>query len=384
MKGGSHMQRLSLLTISLFLFVLTACGGGEEEPTPIPTVELPTPLPPATSTPTPDAGMESVISLQAQPWQWIAHLDQATGETAVPNPQSYTVTFQENGAIDVKADCNNATGTYITAGDSLTIELGPTTMAECLPGSQSSQFLTLIGSAASYNISGDLLRIDLFADAGNLTFNPLSDAPAPQPTTVPATAVPPTNPPSPPGSGIDSGSREHATGAYQTPIYTVAAGDTLYSIGLRFGLTSQQLIAANPWAANGIHPGDQLTISTTAVPVPPIQPPTAPSYERVSFASGSVAATLNGSIDNNTPKGYVLRALAGQTMNIKTQSAAEPLQITVTDVNGVVLALNGVNGQINNDATASLSYTGDYYITVMSTTPPESPTLGFTITFTVQ
>ena len=380
------MKRLPFLLIFFFAFALTACfGGGEEIPIPSPTPEISTPLPPPTSTPTPSADVDSVNALQAHPWQWVSHLDQAVGETAIPDPQNYVVTFQANGAIDVKADCNNATGTYTVAGDSLTIALGPATAAECGPESRSNQFLTLLGGAAKYNLTNDVLRIDLFADAGNLTFNPLSDAPPPQATIAPATAVPPTTAPPPPGSGVDTGPREHASGTYQAPIYTVAAGDTIYSIGVRFGVTNQQIYAANPWAANGIHPGDQLTISTTAVPVPPIEPPPgAPSYERVNFASGTTTATLNGSIDNNTPKGYVLRALAGQTMNIKTQSAAEPLQITVTDVNGVVLGLSGVNGQINNDATTSLSYTGDYYITVMSTTPPESPTLGFTITFTVQ
>ncbi|HFE65964.1 MAG TPA: META domain-containing protein, partial [Chloroflexi bacterium] len=379
------MKKVSVSLLFMFIFVLAACGGGKEEPTPVPTAVIPTPLPPSTSTPTPGAGAESAAALQANPWQWVSYLDQATGSVNIADSQNYILTFLADGTVQVKADCNNATGTYTASGSSLTIALGPTTLVACAPESRSDQFLTMLGGAGTYAVENDQLRIDLIADSGNMVFVPQGSAPPPQPTAVPPqpTAIPPTPVPPPPGSGIDSGPRQYANGTYQAPYYTVAGGDTLYSIGLRFGLTVDQLIAANPAAASGIYPGQQLFIPGGGSGTPPISPPINPTYERVSFAPGAISATLNGSIDNNTPKGYVLRALAGQTMNITTKSSAEFLQITVADVNGRALPLSGINGQAENNVTTQLPYTGDYFITIIPTTTPESPSLAFTITFTV-
>lgn len=385
------MKKMTSILLLLTVLLLGACRGGEETPTAVPTVEIPTLAPISTSTPTPEAAS----ALQSTPWQWISHLDQATGVTSIPDPQNYVVTFLADGSIQVKADCNNATGTYATNGDSLTIALGATTLALCPDGSRSDQFLALLGSAAKYAIMDNQLRIDLMADSGNLTFipqwanPPSSPTPEqPQPTAVPATPIPPqptaVPPVPPPGSGIDGGPRQYAMGTYAAPYYTVAAGDTLYSIGLRFGLTTDQLIAANPAAANGIITGQTLVIPGGAVPVQPIAPPVVPTYERVTFAPGTISATLNGSIDYNQPKGYLIGGGAGQTLQISTVSSAEYLNIIVQSSDGSFLPLTGTNGQANNNVWTTLPYTGDYMVTVSPLTPPESPSLNFTITFTIQ
>lgn len=378
------MKKITSTLLILIVLLLVACGGGEEEtPTAVPTVEIPTLAPISTSTPTPEAA----TALQSTPWQWISHLDQATGVTSIPDPQNYMVTFMADGSIQVKADCNNAGGTYATNGDSLTIALGPTTLAACPDGSRSEQFLVLLDSAAKYAITDNQLRIDLIADGGNLTFIPEWANPpsSPTPEQPQPTAVPPqpTTVPPPAGSCVDSGAREHAMGTYASPYYTVAAGDTIYSIGLRFGITNQQLFAANPGATNGIVTGQILTIPCGAVPIQPIAP-TAPGYERVNFAPGSVSTTLNGSIDYNQPKGYVIRGLAGQTMQISTVSSAEYLNIMVQSSDGTGLPLNGVNNQAQNNVSLLLPYTGDYMVTVSPLSPPESPNLSFTITFVIQ
>lgn len=385
------MKKLASVLLILTVFLMVACRGGEEEPTAVPTIELPPTSPPSTSTPLPDQESESLSTLQSTRWQWVSHLDQAVGETTIPDPQNYLVDFQPDGTIQVKADCNNASGTYTANATNLTITLGPVTLAACPEGSRSEQFLTLLGGAATYEATDTQLRIDLFADAGNLTFIPewmnpqSSPTPPPQPTAVPPTAVPPQPTAAPPsGPCVDSGPRQHANGTYAAPYYTVAAGDTIYSIGLRFGVTNEQLFAANPGAVNGIVTGQLLVIPCGAVPVPPIEPPVAPSYERVNFDPGAISATRNGSIDYNQPKGYVLGGGAGQTMQISTSSSAEPLFITVQSSDGAVLPLNGSNGQIQNNVSLVLPYSGDYTVTVTPTTAPESPSLNFTITFTIQ
>jgi LysM repeat protein len=394
------MKKITGILLLLTILLLAACGGGEETPTAVPPVEqLPT-SPPSTPTPPPDTGTESVSLLQSTPWQWVSHLDQAAGETSIPDPQNYVVSFLADGTVQVKADCNNATGTYTANGNSLSITLGPVTLAACPEGSRSDQFLSLLGSAAQYAVTDTQLRIDLVADGGNLTFipewanPPSSPTPVPpQPTAVPPTPVPPQPTAVPPtGNCVDNGSRQHATGTYAAPYYTVAAGDTIYSIGLRFGITNDQLFAANPGAVNGIGTGQTLTIPCGPQPEQPIvdpQPPVAPYYERVNFSPGAVSATLNSSIDNNQPRGFVIRALSEQTLQINTVSAAEYLNIRVQSGDGAGnpgagLPLNGTNLTANNNVWATLPYTGDYFVTITPINAPESPNMSFTITFTIQ
>ncbi|MBE2224324.1 MAG: META domain-containing protein [Anaerolineae bacterium] len=383
------MKKLTSVLLLLTILLLAACGGREEEtPTAVPTVEIPTLAPVSTATPIPEVGAENAAALQATPWKWVSYLDQATGQTSISDPQNYVVIFQPDGSVQVKADCNNAAGTYTTSGDSLTISFGAVTLAACPDGSRSEQFLMLLSSAAKYTIADLQLRIDLMADGGSLTLIPEAVMPpsTSTPTPLPPVEVQPTAVP-PSGSSVDSGPREHAMGTYAAPYYTVAAGDTLYSIGLRFGLTTDQLIAANPASANGIYTGQLLIIPTGGVPVPPIAPtsaPPAPTYERVTFAPGAISTTLNGSIDYNQPKGYVIYALAGQTMQISTVSSAEYLNIMVQSSDGTVLPLNGVNNQAQNTVSLLLPYTGDFIVTVSPLSPPESPSLNFTITFVIQ
>ena len=82
-------------------------------------------------------------------WQWTSVKDRVTGEeTTVPNPESYTITFNEDGTLEGKADCNNFSGTY-SQENGFAITLGPTTMAYCGETSMDTQYLQLLGSVAA-------------------------------------------------------------------------------------------------------------------------------------------------------------------------------------------------------------------------------------------
>lgn len=87
-------------------------------------------------------------------------------------PASYTVTFNEDGTLNIVADCNNAAGSYSVDGSSLAVELGPMTLAACPPESRSDQFIQYLGAAAIYFFQDGSLFIDLFADGGTLEFAP--------------------------------------------------------------------------------------------------------------------------------------------------------------------------------------------------------------------
>jgi D-alanyl-D-alanine carboxypeptidase len=67
-------------------------------------------------------------------------------------------------------------GSYTNNAGSLTIEVGPMTMAACPPDSRSDQFVLLLGSAVRYYFEDDQLYIDLEADGGSMAFAPADDA----------------------------------------------------------------------------------------------------------------------------------------------------------------------------------------------------------------
>lgn len=82
----------------------------------------------------------------------------------------------------------------------------------------------------------------------------------------------------------DRGAKTHATGSVTNGSYTVARGDTLFSIGQRFGIALTNLRAANGFTADRtrIYTGTQLVIpglgsTATVLPATPSAPTTLPS-----------------------------------------------------------------------------------------------------------
>jgi heat shock protein HslJ len=118
------MNRMLLLAgVGAGLLVLTACVPA--------------------ATPTPANSIQGII------WQWTSLTNKSTGETTtVPNPENYTITFNADGTLDGKADCNTFGGTY-SQENGLTITLGASTMAFCGEESLDQQYLTLLGSVVA-------------------------------------------------------------------------------------------------------------------------------------------------------------------------------------------------------------------------------------------
>ncbi len=373
-----------LLLIVILMLTAVACGGDDE-------VEETAVLPAS-----PAAAIAFDEALTAQPWQWVQFLDQATGTIDITNPQNYIVDFKPDGTVQATADCNNASGSYTTKGSDLSIVIKSATAAVCSPESLSDKFLGYLNGAALYDITNGRLQIELAAESGIMTFisanaaAPTTVLPNGEPTVAPPieltaappTAVSPTIVPPPDGNVIDGGPREHANGTYAAPHYTVADDDTLYSISLRFNVSTTQIKSANGMNNDTVYTEQVLIIPGADISPAPIPPITA--YERINFTSGATSATINSMLENDQPKGFVLLAGAGQNMQITTQSSAEYLIISVTDANGGALQVNGTNRQANNDVSTILPANSDYFVTITPTTPPESPTMSFTIIFTVQ
>lgn len=184
----------------------------------------------------------------------------------------------------------------------------------------------------------------------------------------------------------DRGPSTHASGYYNAPYYTVAWGDTLFSIGTRFGLSVDALRQTNN-LVNTINSGQLLVIADNGngggVVNPPSPQPPVSNAERVYFGSG-ISATRLGLIANGAPKRYVLGARAGQVMEIGTRSHGDPLTVRVTQPGGGELVVNGANGNVDNNTWVRLPSTGDYIVTIGPNYLPEGPQLNFDVIFVIQ
>jgi heat shock protein HslJ len=115
----------TLITVGLCtgLVVLAACASSAKSPT--------------------------AESIQGILWQWTTLTNQTTKETTtVPNPENYTITFNDDGTLEGKADCNTFSGTY-SQENGFSIKLGATTMMYCGDASLDQQYLQLLGSVAA-------------------------------------------------------------------------------------------------------------------------------------------------------------------------------------------------------------------------------------------
>jgi heat shock protein HslJ len=109
-------------------------------------------------------------ALTGKTWQWTASTTTVpASQSVVPDPENYTITFNEDGTWSGKADCNQVSGGYSTTGSNLTMTLGPTTLMACPEGSLDGLFLEGLGKAASYSISGSDLTIT-DSDEGTMQF----------------------------------------------------------------------------------------------------------------------------------------------------------------------------------------------------------------------
>lgn len=157
---------LSLALLLSLLGLLVACGSTvTPAPTPVPTAP-PAPTPAPTAAPT---SQGAVALLTAAPWQWTVVLQTDGTQSSLDDPASYTVNFGADGTLAVKADCNQAGGTYTLGPDgALTIALGPTTAAECGDASRGREFLALLAAAINYQSEPGQLVLQLNPESGGV------------------------------------------------------------------------------------------------------------------------------------------------------------------------------------------------------------------------
>ena len=161
-----NTQPIKFLLGLLLAFSLLLSGCAAPAPSPEPTS-----VPEPTATPVPVLETVSQAELVGVTWQWVGLREtMPAAQSVIPDPENYTLTFNEDGTVSIKADCNVAMGSYELSGDQLTITLGPTTLAECGPQSSYNQYLALLDQAAGVGTGFGNLVITLANDAGEMFF----------------------------------------------------------------------------------------------------------------------------------------------------------------------------------------------------------------------
>ena len=116
----------------------------------------------------PQSGLHDVV------WQWTGATYQGK-EDPIADPSLYEVVYGSDGALSVKAECNQASGTYTYDGGmvgSVRVTMGPSTLAACGPDSRSEELINSLTAAQDYRVQpgGTQLKLNMPADGPVLNF----------------------------------------------------------------------------------------------------------------------------------------------------------------------------------------------------------------------
>lgn len=104
-------------------------------------------------------------------WQ-LERIQYNDGKRLEANSSSkYTVKFMNDGQLSIRADCNRALGRFTKDGSSLSIDLGPTTLAACPAESIGQDYLFALRDASTYFFKNGKLFIDINSDTGTMQFS---------------------------------------------------------------------------------------------------------------------------------------------------------------------------------------------------------------------
>jgi heat shock protein HslJ len=142
------MMKHTVLALAVFLaLTLSACS-------------------PATAPASTSAGITGIV------WEWTSMEEKVpASQSVVPDPKNYTIIFAADGTVNIKADCNNVSGTYKIDGSNLNIVLGPSTLAACSPTSLDQIYLASLQKVSNYSLDKSVLSLGFAADAGQMHFS---------------------------------------------------------------------------------------------------------------------------------------------------------------------------------------------------------------------
>lgn len=102
-------------------------------------------------------------------WQLQAFELSDGGTVTISDPQNFTIQFDPDGSLGVKADCNLCGGAYETNGSSISIDVQFCTDAYCGDESLDKQYLQALANTSRYAREGQELLLDY--SFGTLRYN---------------------------------------------------------------------------------------------------------------------------------------------------------------------------------------------------------------------
>ena len=153
------------IAMALAVLLVGACATNETTKPSLPPI-TPIMVPPALATVTePDLGG------RVWAWQWTQLI--GAERIVADTPESYTIEFQADGRVQLRADCNRGTAGYATAANrSLMMTPAATTRMGCAAGSKGTEFVRQLAEAIRYDFADGDLVLTLKSNAGAMRFMP--------------------------------------------------------------------------------------------------------------------------------------------------------------------------------------------------------------------
>jgi para-nitrobenzyl esterase len=162
----NRLQVATALAVSMALAALAGCGGKDETP-PAATTAPETPAAAA-----PSAGT-ATNRLAGTSWRLVKIMSMDDTTHVPDDPSKYTLAFGADGTAQIKADCNQGTGSWKSASASQ-LEFGviAATQALCPPDSLHDTYMKQFEWVRSYVIEGGPLFLSTMADGSIIEFEP--------------------------------------------------------------------------------------------------------------------------------------------------------------------------------------------------------------------
>ena len=77
----------------------------------------------------------------------------------IPNPEQYTIRLEDDGRVQVRADCNSCTGRYSLSGSSLSISTVACTTAFCTLASFDGNYSAALENVRSVTVTGNQMVV---------------------------------------------------------------------------------------------------------------------------------------------------------------------------------------------------------------------------------
>ena len=103
-------------------------------------------------------------------WKWQQSRYNNDQQSVPDDPSGYTVIFNTDGTLNIRADCNRGGGSYSIESKRISIEVTHTTRAMCPPESLDKAFIKDLNASKIYFFSDGNLYVDLKYDTGTMKF----------------------------------------------------------------------------------------------------------------------------------------------------------------------------------------------------------------------